>query len=140
MVVHIRCDPLPSLINTECITLYLHVGGRFFVFIYSASYVIYRHWVEGALFVLGVMNLHQVSYGPDLLLLLLNVLFTSILYYFLQDWQAEHSVFPQFSLWSFHLNQLAWSQFFTNDRVVAPKCWLSLSTFSVYGQCYIQWQ
>ena len=37
-----------------------------------------------------------------------------------------------FSL-KFHVDKLALSQFFTNDRWVAPKCWLSLSTFSLWS-------
>ena len=61
-------------------------GGRVFFIIYILHHMVFTGIEgEGALFVLGVMNLHQVSSRPDLLLLLLNVLFTSILYYFLQD-------------------------------------------------------
>jgi len=60
-------------------------GGAFFI-LYILHHMLFTGIEgEGTLFVLGVMNLHPTSSGPDMLLLILNALFTSILYYFLQD-------------------------------------------------------
>ena len=115
-------------------------GKSIFYYIYSASYVIYRHWGECVLFILGVMNLHPTSSGAWFATTAFEC---SIYIHFLSlPARLTSLTFSSSTVFSliFHVDKLALSQFFTNDRGVAPK-W-SLSTFCfVCKVCeYIQWQ
>ena len=108
-------------------------GKIIFYYIYTASYVIYRHWVEWVLFILGVINFHPTSSGAWIATTAFecSIYIHSLLFPVrLTSWTFSFS--RVFSL-IFHVDKLSLSQYFTNDRGVAPKCWLSLSTFSVWS-------